>query len=136
MCSMVTFTPACLPNSAACWSLITSAAGTKLLHSRTCNVLVWAKAGACPVTNSAPAAAARAILVLRKARRVSPPAGLPPACCGTLCGIRLLLHAAAPPQGALSLLPSRHDRISQSSFLLSSKPWEESREGKLAPHCL
>ena len=72
MCSMVTLTPACLPNSAACWSLTTSAAGTKLVHSRTCNVLVWAKAGAFPPTNSAPAAAARAILVLRKARRVSP----------------------------------------------------------------
>src|SRR5215470_19382841 len=116
-CSMVTLTPACLPKSAACWSVTTSAAGTKLLHWRTCSVLVWARAGAFPVTKSAPAAAARAMLVLRKARRVSPPAGFPPACCGTLCGIRLLLHAAAPPQGALGLLPSRHDRVKSGSLL-------------------
>src|SRR2546425_3043035 len=73
-CSMVTFTPACLPNSAACWSVTTSAAGTKLLHSRTCKVLVWAKAGACPPTNSTPAVTARAILAVRKARRVIPSA--------------------------------------------------------------
>src|SRR5262245_26245925 len=110
-CSMVILTPACLPNSAACWSVTTSAAGTKLLHWRTCSVLVWARAGACPVTNSAAVAAARGMLVLRKARRVSFPAGLSPTCCGTLCGIRLLLHAAAPLQGALHLLPSRHDKV-------------------------
>src|SRR5262245_9565147 len=76
-CSIVTFTPACLPNSAACWSVMTSAAGTKLLHSRTCKVLVCAKAGALPPTNSTLAVAAIAILAVRKARRVMPLGVLP-----------------------------------------------------------
>src|SRR5262249_56826549 len=53
-----------------------SAAGTKLLHSRTCKVLVCAKAGAFPTT-STPAVAASAILAVRKARRVMPPGVLP-----------------------------------------------------------